>query len=191
MEVRLFEEVAPPPLKNGGSQGLGPFRFPGLKDYFSLNVLNTVSDFDYHLFDPVTNPAQAPYSTDITSVGGKTYASVFNEVVNNGYEIEFIKIYYPDPATAVNQRREEMYKWYRDSNGQDRRDPLILLNAIDVYQENLNVINLDLRQSPMMLDGTNYLIYRMLKDVELTLFFFYRRVQKSTALDEMKKYLHG
>lgn len=160
--------------------------FDSYKNYFVLNIANrTGSQINFDLFNPTTDVTD-PFYTAITTDSPLTYSSLASNIINNGFLLWYIKIFSDngnalDSITALN-------KMCIDSTGETLEFPYIVNTANDIFQRRQDLINIDFRKEPMLLDGKTYLNMTIEPiDADIKIHFYYNKIMKSTPLDVINK----
>lgn len=156
----------------------------------TLSMGFTVKLFDQNNYEQF----QSWYDANIEVNGGnQTYAYILNQVINNGYLVYWAKIRWRFSNFATdNQLKQPFSKVYIDANGETQFDTILGIEDIDIYQRKLEVIDIDLQDSPMLLDGITYLQYSFVQDpapMGMYITFFYKEVDKSNTGANMNKNL--
>lgn len=176
---KYFVDDLPAPTTTHKREKMGDATFENTKQYFSLKSVatGTVNLFDLDSY----NANRAFYDTNFTVNSGQTYESLLNEIVTNGYKVWWMKINWSLNNPNSPLMKQSVIKVQKDANGEFVDDPMPLTQIIDIYQSNLNLINIDMKYAPMILDGVNYMQFTY-GDIPIELIFFYDRVRKGDLL---------
>lgn len=168
--------------------------FQNTKQYWSLQFQKGIGapPFTFDLFT-YESYRQFPiiYSKNIlvNGQGIDSYQYLMNLVQNNAFKIWWIKISWQFTSVTDAQIRQPLFYNYIDANGLIKQDQLLGYEDLDPYQKNFSVLNIDLRDSSIILDQDRYLSYQFvqpLNDQGATFTFYYEQALQSDVLDEQK-----
>lgn len=153
------------------------------KKYFAVSIRNVTSGI-VQLFNPQVNIFAEPYATKITGEG-ITYGNLLQSVSNNAFLVEYIKIDY-DLSSQIDYPINVIWS---DANGRQCNELIIPRNHFDTEQFRNLRIEVDLRETPILLDGNTYLQFDFGSaplvriDPVIRMVFIYReRLLKSDSL---------
>lgn len=172
------------------------YTFNNYKQYFTLRINEKAVTTVVNLFDLESynaNPAfynnnftvNSSFANPLITNDGQTYEFLLNEIVNNNYLLWWMKIDWNVNSATDVAAQQSVVALQKDANGQFQDDYYPLNQVFDIYQSNLNLVNIDLRPSPVLLDGINYIQFNPSGKTK-QLVFFYERVKKSSDLRNLR-----
>ena len=165
--------------------------FQNTKQYWSIKFEggSTPVPFTFDLFT-YESFRLAPTVYDKISVNGygiNSYQPLMNLVQNNGFKIWWIKISWRFTSITDPQINQPLLYNYKDANGLIKQDTILGIEDLDIYQKDYTVINIDLRESNVILDQDRYLSYSFVQALGTqgaTFCFYYEQALQSDVLDE-------
>ena len=167
--------------------------FQNTKQYWSLKFEggSTPIPFTFDLFT-YESFRLAPFVYDKISVNGNginSYQPLMNLVQNNAFKIWWIKISWQFTSITDPQINQPLLYNYKDANGLIKQDTILGIEDLDIYQKDYRVLNIDLRESNVILDQDRYLSYSFVQALGAqgaTFCFYYEQALQSDVLDEQK-----
>lgn len=165
-------------------------KFNQTKNSFQIRIIpgttpigapNPIRFFDVENY----NANKAWYDAQIVVNGNRSYEYILNEIVNNGFKLIYLKISWRFSNLYDPQVQEPFYKAYKNANGEYCEDLILSQEIFDIYQNQANVLNVDMRTEYFLLDGITYLQYRLVQDTGaqgISMNFFYEKFEKSQIL---------
>jgi hypothetical protein len=190
----FFVDSLPAPNTVAVKQKFAFTNFQNTKQYWSMKFEDAaLAPFTYNIFDYeswLLNPN--PYSKyiNVNGNGIDSYQYLQNLVLNNAFKIWWIRINWNFKVITDPQLAQPLFYNYKDANGIFKQEQLLDLNDLDIYQKDFSTINIDLRNSNIILDQVNYLSYQFVQTVTpntpATFNMYYEQSLQSDVLDEMK-----
>ena len=190
----FFVDPLPAPNTVAVQEKMAFTNFQNTKQYWSIQFpSNTGSPAEtFNFFNYEFYRASPSTYNKLSINGGSTfsYRKLLNLVLNNAFKIWWIKISWRFGSLTDAQLNQPLLYNYKDANGIIKQDSTLGYEDLDPYQKNFNVINLDLRDSNVILDQDRWLEYRFIQSVGLqgaTFCFYYEQALQSDVLDEDKE----
>lgn len=189
---QVFVDAKPAPTTSDWKQSFGGRSFETTKQYFDVKIKggvtpigapSPISYFDVEAY----NADKAWFDANIEVNDGQSYSYLMNQVSNNVYRIWWIKVRWRFTSISDPQLQQPLVTQYIDANGQSQSDSLLDINDIDIYQKRLDLINIDLRNNPILLDGKHFIQYNLVQDtgsLGIHTIFFYEDLKKSDWIEE-------
>lgn len=194
--VSFIDDVPAPTTVADKPQDFGGYRFGNTKQYFSLfikpqNIFATSPPSPLQLFNSEQYYNTLPkfwYTNYVVANGNYGYEYLLNEITNNGFKVWYVKIKWQFSNLTDPQVQQPFTFNYKDANGNTQSRPMVSIENYDIYQSLFNVINIDMRHAPFLLDGKSWIEYKLVQNLTegITLTFFYDSALKSDILTSTK-----
>lgn len=186
--INTFEDNAP--TTEVKPERMSFFEFESTKKYFTVIMNNTAGvTLPFNLFDQsnLTDPFYAD-PKNITSDTSKSYLAIVREMIDNGYQMEWVKLravpLFGSVYTADDQMKQPFSRNYIDSSGQIDTKYFILPTYLDIFQQQTDYLNVDLRKEPVLIDGKTYFTLNILGNMQVMAIFFWNRALRSDILEK-------